>query len=333
MKTKELSDKYGITNLPVVLKPFRDAEFISNKHFGRRMAEYTEEETKLILYACDYHKIMGASWSESLEVAVLKLYENEPDKYEHFLNVTDSFYFLGQVCGSYEKCVENYVEKRKAESLAKLEKYEAFLKSKKEGKLIEYIADKVCIKYKEIEELMFPEIRLFCHMFTKDVDALFYTRRADLQILNSKSLGEYIRETKENTMKLMKQDFAAMEEICNGVRDYLSIINFTEMEKCIIELRFGFIDNKIHTLQEVGNIKKVSRERVREIEVKALRKLRFKIMSEGIPETYHSIQRIKENRIYDSADDTTDIILRELEKLDAVRINHLSRIHEQTHDN
>ncbi|MFH0837437.1 MAG: DNA-directed RNA polymerase subunit alpha C-terminal domain-containing protein, partial [Candidatus Aenigmatarchaeota archaeon] len=151
-------------------------------------------------------------------------------------------------------------------------------------------------------------------------------------ILNSKSLGEYIRETKENVMKLMKQDFAAMEEVCNGVRDYLSIINFTEKEKCIIELRFGFIDNKIYTLQEVGDIKKVSRERAREIEAKALRKLRFKIMSEGIPETYHSIQRIKENRIYDSADDVTDIILRELEKLDAVRMNYLSRIHEQTHD-
>jgi RNA polymerase primary sigma factor len=48
----------------------------------------------------------------------------------------------------------------------------------------------------------------------------------------------------------------------------------TEREKKILVLRFGIIDGSMRTLEEVGNIFKVTRERVRQIEAKALKKLR-----------------------------------------------------------
>ncbi len=48
----------------------------------------------------------------------------------------------------------------------------------------------------------------------------------------------------------------------------------TEREKKILVLRFGVIDGCPRTLEEVGNIFKVTRERVRQIEAKALKKLR-----------------------------------------------------------
>ena len=47
-----------------------------------------------------------------------------------------------------------------------------------------------------------------------------------------------------------------------------------EREAEVLRLRFGLTDGTAHTLEEVGNIYKVTRERVRQIEAKALRKLR-----------------------------------------------------------
>ena len=45
-------------------------------------------------------------------------------------------------------------------------------------------------------------------------------------------------------------------------------------ERKILEMRFGLIDGYSHTLEEIGNIYQVTRERIRQIEAKALRKLR-----------------------------------------------------------
>jgi RNA polymerase primary sigma factor len=47
-----------------------------------------------------------------------------------------------------------------------------------------------------------------------------------------------------------------------------------EREAEVLRLRFGLKDGSAHTLEEVGNIYKVTRERVRQIEAKALDKLR-----------------------------------------------------------
>ncbi|MBF6589282.1 MAG: sigma-70 family RNA polymerase sigma factor [Ktedonobacterales bacterium] len=50
--------------------------------------------------------------------------------------------------------------------------------------------------------------------------------------------------------------------------------NLTQREREVIELRFGLTDDQDHTLEEVGRILKVTRERVRQIEERAIRKLR-----------------------------------------------------------
>lgn len=54
----------------------------------------------------------------------------------------------------------------------------------------------------------------------------------------------------------------------------LTIDSLSAREREIIKLRFGLGDGYIYTLEEVGKIFKVTRERVRQIEAKALRKLR-----------------------------------------------------------
>lgn len=48
----------------------------------------------------------------------------------------------------------------------------------------------------------------------------------------------------------------------------------TERERKVLELRFGLKDGDVHTLEEVGEEFNVTRERIRQIEAKALRKLR-----------------------------------------------------------
>ncbi len=50
--------------------------------------------------------------------------------------------------------------------------------------------------------------------------------------------------------------------------------SLTPRERKVLELRFGLEDGRSRTLQEVGREFRVTRERIRQIEAKALRKLR-----------------------------------------------------------
>ena len=54
----------------------------------------------------------------------------------------------------------------------------------------------------------------------------------------------------------------------------LALAVLSERERQVLELRFGLVDGKDHTLEEVGQFFSVTRERIRQIESKALRKLR-----------------------------------------------------------
>jgi len=56
------------------------------------------------------------------------------------------------------------------------------------------------------------------------------------------------------------------------VKHALAVLSDRERE--VLEMRFGLLDGKDHTLEEVGHAFNVTRERIRQIEAKALRKLR-----------------------------------------------------------
>ncbi len=64
---------------------------------------------------------------------------------------------------------------------------------------------------------------------------------------------------------------AARELLANYVRDAMR--DLTPREQKILEMRFGLIDNVSHTLEEVGREFDVTRERIRQIEAKALEKI------------------------------------------------------------
>ena len=73
-------------------------------------------------------------------------------------------------------------------------------------------------------------------------------------------------------------DDAALKTITNEDIDGV-VKTLTAREEAVIRLRFGLKDGRCHTLEEVGTEFNVTRERIRQIEAKALRKLRHPVRS------------------------------------------------------
>ena len=73
-------------------------------------------------------------------------------------------------------------------------------------------------------------------------------------------------------------DDAALKSITNEDIDGV-LKTLTPREEAVIRLRFGLKDGRCHTLEEVGMEFNVTRERIRQIEAKALRKLRHPVRS------------------------------------------------------
>ncbi len=67
-------------------------------------------------------------------------------------------------------------------------------------------------------------------------------------------------------------DMAAIVLLKEKIRDVLETL--TERERQVLEQRFGLVDGYSRTLEEVGRQFRVTRERIRQIEAKALRKMR-----------------------------------------------------------
>ena len=94
------------------------------------------------------------------------------------------------------------------------------------------------------------------------------------------SLDTPIGEEDENPLGAFIMDIdspspvqeAELNILKEQIQDVLSELN--ERERRVISLRFGIEDGYPRTLEEVGNIFEVTRERIRQIEAKALRKLR-----------------------------------------------------------
>ena len=72
----------------------------------------------------------------------------------------------------------------------------------------------------------------------------------------------------------VKADFSAIEDedLHNAINNILNTL--TEREKEVIMRRFGIKQNRTETLDEIGKDLKLSKERIRQIEAGALKKLR-----------------------------------------------------------
>jgi RNA polymerase primary sigma factor len=85
---------------------------------------------------------------------------------------------------------------------------------------------------------------------------------------DSSQLGDFIED--EDAIEPM--DAAARDMLRESMQSALAVLS--DRERQVLEMRFGLMDGKDHTLEEVGEHFEVTRERIRQIEAKALRKLR-----------------------------------------------------------
>jgi RNA polymerase primary sigma factor len=86
-------------------------------------------------------------------------------------------------------------------------------------------------------------------------------------------LGDFIKD--ERTMS--PEEYATVEMLKEELTNVL--LTLTDREEKVLRLRFGLDDGQCRTLEEVGEIFGVTRERIRQIEAKALRKLRHQSRS------------------------------------------------------
>ena len=81
-------------------------------------------------------------------------------------------------------------------------------------------------------------------------------------------LGDFLKDESS----LSPEEYTENEILKEEIKQVLMSLQPREQE--VLELRFGLIDGTCHTLEEVGKKFNVTRERIRQIEAKALRKLR-----------------------------------------------------------
>ncbi len=121
--------------------------------------------------------------------------------------------------------------------------------------LIDEIADEVGITVEKVEEI---------YRISQDTTSLATPVGDD----EDSFLGDFI----EDTTQPSPYDETAKELLRESIEEVLGSLD--ERESKVLSLRFGLVGETPKTLEEVGKIFNVTRERIRQIEAKALRKLR-----------------------------------------------------------
>lgn len=133
---------------------------------------------------------------------------------------------------------------------------------------IEEIADKMGItpeKVQNIQRIAKEPISLEAHVGEEE----------------DSSLGDFISDPNA----LTPHEYMLQEMVKQTLDEVLETL--TDREEKVLRLRYGLFDGKNHTLEEVGREFGVTRERIRQIEAKALRKLRSPSRQNKLREFYY----------------------------------------------
>jgi RNA polymerase primary sigma factor len=102
------------------------------------------------------------------------------------------------------------------------------------------------------------------------------------------SLHSPVGETEDSELGDLIEDTDVISPVESSahvlLREHLDAILGTlgDREKRVVQLRYGLTDGEPHTLEEVGQVFGVTRERVRQIEAKTLAKLRHRTLADQL---------------------------------------------------
>ena len=111
-----------------------------------------------------------------------------------------------------------------------------------------------------------------------DVEKIHYIQKISQEVISLESPGG--EDDEDSTLSDFIKDETSLspDQIANAalLKDHINeiLIDLTEREQKILAMRFGLDDNIQHTLEEVGKVFGVTRERIRQIEAKALERIR-----------------------------------------------------------
>jgi RNA polymerase primary sigma factor len=129
------------------------------------------------------------------------------------------------------------------------------------------------IQYRTGTPPTFEETASSCHLSNKELSHILQVDRLPISldqtvgVMEENSFGELLEDTKQQT----PDNELTQAALRDRIDEVLKALTIREQE--IIKLRFGLTDGYFYTLDEVGKKFSVSRERVRQIEAAAVRKL------------------------------------------------------------
>jgi RNA polymerase primary sigma factor len=135
------------------------------------------------------------------------------------------------------------------------------------------------IQYKTGTLPTLEETALQCHLSSKELSQILQIDHRPISldqtvgILEESSFGELLADSKQQ----MPDEELNQASLRDRIDDALQALTVRERE--IIKLRFGLADGSVYTLEEVGKMFSVTRERVRQIEAKAVQKLQHPVRS------------------------------------------------------
>jgi len=123
-------------------------------------------------------------------------------------------------------------------------------------------------KIEEIAEIMNISLEdaMWVHHYTKDTVSLYFEK-------GEKEELSFEKFYHDNTTNVEKEYFR--KEKIEWARKLLEISGLTEQERKVIIARYGFYNNDIQSLDTLGKIMGITNERIRQLEMQALRKMRI----------------------------------------------------------
>jgi len=143
-----------------------------------------------------------------------------------------------------------------------------------EADFVEPLDKQLILKVKGNPNLLTPDVRMRWMHAASKVNQVLRAAEEPISLESpvgtedNSMLGDFIED--QDAQEPI--DAAAREMLREQVKNTLAVLSDRERE--VLEMRFGLLDGKDHTLEEVGQAFNVTRERIRQIEAKALRKLR-----------------------------------------------------------